>query len=440
MKSVESLSSVDYSIGIPVGKMMLAHFVWIVFIDEDWNVHPFGYTRKHLLLALSAELGKIGSMMLCVERPLSLVTLWRNREGVQEAMRGQRGLRQVAEHLYLTTPWMFLHERLAPMVPEVVQLNQMVLGRQVEHALHRLGKGEKKRIAWIFHPYQKDMIGVADEQLLVYECYDEYAALAALLSSARVATVQRICENENCILEQADIVLTTAQHLYETRKKRNDNTYLVQNGVAYDLFATALEPGLPLPRDVAGISCPRIGYAGAINGLLDFEIINSVARDRPDWNFLFLGPNNGNQEFQDRPDFLAAQQIPNIHFLGHRPYEQVPAYLKAFDACIMPYVANDGTIALYPLKLNEYLAAGRPVVCTDFVADMKEFSDVVRIVNTGDWQGFQRALEMAMQSDERRRERGLEIARANSWTERAKLIINIVARHMPTKFSRGYSS
>jgi len=403
---------------------MLADFVWIVFIDEHWDVSPSGFTRRHLLLALSAELGKVGSMMLCVERPVSPATL-SNREKVKEAIRGQRGLRQVADHLHLVTPWMFLHERLAPMVPGIVQLNQWVLRRQIERDLRRLRESDKQRIAWIFHPYQRDMIGVVDEQLLIFECYDEYAAL---VPSKRVAAKLRLYEDY--ILQQADIVLTTARRLCQTRKAKNENTYLVQNGVDYELFTTALDPLLPLPDDVSDIPRPRIGYVGAVNGLLDLEMIDSIARHRPDWSLLFVGPNNGDREFQKRPDFLSTQKRPNIHFLAHRAYEQIPAYLKAFDVCIMPYLVNDCTVSLYPLKLNEYLAAGKPVVCTDFVVDMKDFADVVRIVSAGDWQSFQEALVMAMEDDERRHVRGLEIAKANSWTERAKQIVNIVERHV----------
>ncbi len=404
---------------------MLSDFVWVVFIDEDWDVPPSGFTRKRLLLALSAELGKVGSLMLCVERPLSPATFWRNGDKIREAIGGRRGLRRVADHLYLTTPWMFLHERLAPLMPGMVQLNRWALRRQIERDLSSLGENHKRRIAWVFHPYQKDMIGVVSEQLSVFECYDEYAAL---IPSRRVAAKQYLYEDH--ILERTDIVLTTARHLYQTRREKNRNTYLVQNGVDYELFTTALDPLLPLPKDIADIPRPRIGYVGAVNGRLDFGMVDAIARHRPDWNFLFIGPNNGDRKLRRRPDFLSVQQRPNVHFLGHRPYARIPAYLKAFDVCVIPYLVNDCTVSLYPLKLNEYLAAGRPVVSTDFAVDLEDFSDIVWIVEAGDWQSFQQALAMAMQGDERRRLQGLEAARANSWAERAKQIVSIVERHL----------
>ncbi|MEW6684773.1 MAG: glycosyltransferase [Candidatus Edwardsbacteria bacterium] len=411
-------------------KSILSDYVLIVFIDEDWHCVPLGFTRKRFLLALSESFKNRGSVILCVQRPIDLVVApFKYRSKMVRYIGGQGNFQTMNSNMHLLTPWMAAHERIAVRSARVVQVNKQLLRKQIDNTLDKLGLGSKKRLAWLFHPYQKDMREVVGEELLVYECYDEYAALIPPPER------DRILKYENIVLSQADIVFTTAKKLYDARKSINPNTYLIQNGVDFELFAKAADSSLAVPPDVERIPAPRIGYAGAINGLLNFAMVNSIAQRHSEWHFVFLGPNNGNRAFQSSLAFREAQRRHNIHFLENKPYLSVPQYLKAFNVCIMPYLKNDCTSGLYPLKLNEYLAAGKPTVSTDFVTDLGELKDVIWITDTEE--EFEKALlEAVKDRNPERIARGQQVARQNSWHARAERVCEILTSEIERRFGR----
>lgn len=280
----------------------------------------------------------------------------------------------MAPNLFLFTPWMFLHERLAPLLPGMVGLNQQVLRRQINGCLRDIAFGTDKAVAWVFHPYQKDMISVVDADLLVYECYDEYMATAYVTSRQKSA----MCAYEDGILNRADVVFATARRLQETRKKKNPNTYLVPNGVDFELFSMEVDS----PQGIRHIPSPRIGYSGAINHNLDFDLLDHIALRHKDWSIVFIGPFSWNRLVEQPDSLRRLQQSANVFFLGTKPYHEMPRYLSALDVLIIPFVKNEAMHAVYPLKLNEYLAVGKPVVSTSFSPDLVEFSSVVTLADS----------------------------------------------------------
>ncbi len=165
-------------------------------------------------------------------------------------------------------------------------------------------------------------------------------------------------------------MLVTSAALLESKGRFNECTFLVPNAVDYEGFQAALRTAgadaLAGPlAELAAAPRPRIGYVGALNEKIDFDLLASVARRRPEWHFVLVGGLDltGNPH---KADGLAA--LPNVHWTGRVGVEQVPHAIAAMDVCLLPYEQNPWTAAIDSLKLYEYFACGRPVVATDVPA------------------------------------------------------------------------
>jgi hypothetical protein len=131
---------------------------------------------------------------------------------------------------------------------------------------------------------------------------------------------------------------------------------LITHGVDIDHFRKACLPETVVPADCAGITGPIIGFFGLLADWVDLEIVRALAIARPRWSFVLIG--------EVRTDIVRLKEFSNVHFLGRRPYQTLPAYCKAFDVAILPFVWNELTLAANPLKMREYLAAGLPLIST----------------------------------------------------------------------------
>jgi glycosyltransferase involved in cell wall biosynthesis len=129
-----------------------------------------------------------------------------------------------------------------------------------------------------------------------------------------------------------------------------------------------------VPNDIARLPHPVIGFLGSVMYWLDFDLLRALALARPDWSFAFVGP-------VGRLAAIDKIRLPNVHLLGRKPYEDVPAYVKGFDVCLNPYLMDETAKNCSPLKLYEYLASGRPVVSTD-MPEARKFQEVVGIGQT----------------------------------------------------------
>ncbi len=409
---------------------MFDNSVFIVFLGKDFDQPPVGFTRRQMLLALGQYVARQGGLVLCLDRPVCpAVTTATQPEKMAAWLRGKRGLRQLMPGMYLYTPWFLLHEQLAPAVPGVIAANRRALKAQVDRCLKAVGAESRKKISLVFHPFQKDMVGICREDLLVYEWYDEHAPVGdrtSLLNPAAGARKRIELYQEN-LVQTADVLIATCQDLYDRGKLVNPNTYLLQNGVDYERFVNAD----PSPPPDVEVRHPIIGFAGTAKQIVDYELVTACARLHPEWNFVFLGPEDTSRRFQSWRPFVEIKKQPNIRFWGLKPELEVPRYMKQFDVCLVPYVTNsDCTAAIYPLKINEYLALGKPVISTDYVKDFAEYRDVIYL-SKDDPQSFSEAIHAALtRPDPGRIERGRRIAWENSWDNRAKKFCDIVFSHL----------
>jgi teichuronic acid biosynthesis glycosyltransferase TuaH len=208
------------------------------------------------------------------------------------------------------------------------------------------------------------------------------------------------------LLQRADVVVANSAYLADYARETNPRSYDIGQGCGLDLYHADVRHFEP--TDLASVPHPRIGYTGYLTTVrLDLELLINLARQRPDWQLVLVGPEDS--------DFAqsALHQLPNVHFLGNKTPDRLPAYVQHFDACINPQLHNPTTAGNYPLKIDEYLAMGKPVVATH-TRTMDLFAEHVHLARTAaDWPDL--LAKALTQADSRQAARGVAFARSHTW-------------------------
>ena len=208
--------------------------------------------------------------------------------------------------------------------------------------------GIESPVLWLYTPMALPFIEGLEPSVVVYDCMDELS----LFRGAPPALVER----ERRLLELADLVFTGGQSLYEFKREQHPRVYPFPSSIDAAHFGQARQPQAE-PEDQAGIARPRLGYFGVIDERIDYDLLAALAANRPDWQIVLLGP-------VVKIDPATLPRRANIHYLGMKPYEELPRYLAGWDVALMPFARNEATRFISPTKTPEYLAGGRPVVST----------------------------------------------------------------------------
>ncbi|HRN51899.1 MAG TPA: glycosyltransferase [Gemmatimonadaceae bacterium] len=257
-------------------------------------------------------------------------------------------------------------------------------------------------------PPSVGVLGRLDELTSIYYVLDDFLNFPTY-------TASMLAPLERDLLDRVDAVVATAASLTETKRPRSGRTFHLPQGVNYDHFARQM----PEPEDLSQIPRPRIGLAGTLSTQCDLEILARLAVEFPDASLVIVGPVAfGDEELQ-------SLRRPNVHILGVRPYSGLPAYVQHFDVGIIPYVISGWTVAVDPLKLLEYLAAGLPVVTTA-IPEAAKYAGTVSVADSAD--KFVEAVRDALSRGRRDQAQGRAIAQANRWERRADSFLDIVSR------------
>jgi glycosyltransferase involved in cell wall biosynthesis len=271
-------------------------------------------------------------------------------------------------------------------------------------------------VLWLYDPCAMPLVGACGESFAVYDCVDDYAEQVNGDPRKRALVQAADCDAGTI----ARLVFATATPLFERHRRANDRTYLVRNVGDYEHFRLAADRSFAAP-DVAGLPRPVIGFAGNFLGeKVDIALLEAVARSRQDWTLLLVGP--GRADTQAAVERLVS--LPNVRWVGAKPYADVPRYVAAFDVALIPYRANDYTRSCFPLKTYEYLAAGKPVVASG----LPELEGMAPDVTVADGAGsFVAAVEAALGrlgATERRRR--MAVAARNTWETRAERLLGLI--------------
>ena len=231
-------------------------------------------------------------------------------------------------------------------------------------------------------------------------------------------------------IAKADLAVANSLYLTDYLRRYNPNSHYVGQGCDIRVFDAAID--YPMPDDLKSIPHPIIGYIGAISSLrLDKAVIRGIAESRPHYNIVMVGPED--------EDFIKSDlhSYPNIHFLGRKPLEELPRYSSRFDVCINPQLLNEVTIGNYPLKIDEYLAMGKPVVATRTRA-MELFGDsVFTAEKPADYPGL---LDKALAEDtSMAREKRIALAHTHTWENSVRELLLAIENTLPN-FSQKQTS
>jgi len=248
---------------------------------------------------------------------------------------------------------------------------------------------------------------------ILYDCDDEASGFSG------VRDIAGILQKEKDLATNSSIVIATSKALYQKISKLNSNCFYIPNGADVTHFLKATKPGEKIPG-MEHLRHPVIGYIGAIFDWFDAELVCRLAELHPEYSILLVGPLDYGRELDCGLEKF--KQHPNITLLGSRKYEVLPEYLSYMDVCLIPFKINKLTRASNPIKMYEYLAAGKPVVSTALPEICNNASEVVYIGK--DREDFIKKVERAVNEtkDKAMISRRIDYARDNSWEKRVKTI------------------
>lgn len=224
---------------------------------------------------------------------------------------------------------------------------------------------------------------------------------------------------EACAIHRADIVLATSVGLVKKLSQYEKEIYHIPNAADISIFQKTFE-NLEKPEEIKGIDKKIIGYTGNICHRINFELLKEIALIHHDKILLLVGPVN-NKQFYD----IGLHMMENVICTGAKPIHELPAYLKHMDCTIIPFKCNELTKSIYPLKLNEYLAAGKPVVSTSFSEDIRGFQNVAYLADNKE--AFLTHIDLAInENDKVKIEKRILEAKRNTWESRVNLFWKLI--------------
>lgn len=271
-------------------------------------------------------------------------------------------------------------EAIRPRVPDRWSPDEQnaALARLFDQMLRLTGIA--KPVLWLYTPMMWPVVQHVEASAVVFDCMDELSAFDFAPPA--------LLRHEAALMGAADMVTTGGWSLWEAKRGRHTNIHAFPSSVDKAHFGAA-RARLPQPEDQAGLPGPRLGFYGVIDERLDLDLIAALAAARPDWSIVMLGP-------VVKIDPARLPQAPNLHWLGSKRYDQLPAYLSGWDVALMPFAINEATRFISPTKTPEFLAAGCPVVSTPVRDVVRQYGDLQAVHIAADAASFVAACEAAL--------------------------------------------
>jgi UDP-galactopyranose mutase len=271
----------------------------------------------------------------------------------------------------------------------------------LQKLMRQLIRDYDDHIAWFYTPMALPLLQEMQPRVVVYDCIGQPASFKS--------APKQLLQRESALLKVADLVFTGGRSLHRSKRDRHPNLHCFPSSVDSAQFVQALDRtnSHPAHKDIPG---PRLGFYGVIDERFDAQLVEKLADAHPMWQIVLVGP-------VVRIDPATLPQRANIHYLGQQPYEALPQFLAGWDVCLLPFLLNDSTRFISPVKTLEYMAAELPIVSTP-VADVEQaYGDIVTIAD--DAESFVAACEAALlappEAHAQKVERMRKVLASTSW-------------------------
>jgi glycosyltransferase involved in cell wall biosynthesis len=396
-------------------------FCVIISLSSPWLNHP----RKYFFKAIAQTIRSYGGYILCLEPTvISIHTLFLYPERVLDWMKGKYGFRTEDDNVFVVPAKTVEHLLLSVRFKPLMWLNKKILRRQLQNALNKIDKGISDIIWMVHRPELHYLIGILNEKGVIYDCCDDYN-LTSKMNRLKVMGNQ---EREKILAKRSTFVIASAEGLCKRNLEYNPKSYLIENGFSKEIFSN----GYRQPRDenvLASLPRPIIGYIGRLRHWLDFELLDYVVANRPEWTFLFAG--EVSKDCRKRFSLLLRNH-KNIYSTCWIPYNDFPGYLRHFDIGIIPFNTNEFMQTANPNKLYDYMVAGLPVVSTNIGDLKKKYADFVKVADSKKEfiSHIESFLNMPASEKAKLKCRILKRAAGHSWEDSASVLYGLIKEHI----------
>ena len=377
-------------------KKVEPHLDVLVFSSTDWE--GIWGSRQQVMSRLSER----GFRILFVEQMAGLEHLLKYpRLFKRKRRRWREGIRQISKSLEIINPPPLLPGRYYSLT--INKINSNLIRSWIQKYL--LERKIINPILWLYKPEQFNLIGKFKEKLSIYHCIDEWKAG----TSGRKRRIIKTMEDE--LLTGVDITFVNSKEKYLRTSKLNKNVYRIPSGTDVNLFAQVLSADCKTHPVIQGIKRPRICYMGNINDRLNYHYLQKLVTNRRNYSLVLIGDTYPWRK--NEPHIKSLWRFPNVFFLGEFPFCELPSLLKGIDVCLIPFRSDERGFYRSPIKLYEYLSAGKPIV-SSHIAEAEEFSEYVYIANSPEEFVLKIDRAIAEDNDEKRLER-INISKIHSW-------------------------
>lgn len=271
-------------------------------------------------------------------------------------------------------------------------------------------------IFWYYTPMALAISDHFNPSLIVYDCMDELSAFKFAHQSLK--------DREKELLRKADIVFAGGYSLYEAKKNLHPEVHAFPSSIDAEHYYKARLYNAD-PQDQETIPHPRIGYFGVIDERMDLNLIEGIARRKPEWHIVMVGP-------VSKISRDSLPKLPNIHYLGMKSYDELPAYISGWDIAMLPFAHNEATRYISPTKTPEYLAAGKPVISTPIIDVLRQYGRNGLVNIAGTPEEFVRVASLELEISDREDWLGQvgEFLSHNSWDKTWQRMMYLVTRKL----------
>jgi glycosyltransferase involved in cell wall biosynthesis len=367
----------------------------VTLSTQDWRDL---WTRKQ---RFTQQFARQGNKVLYVESQYHWLTYFKKfRSQWRRLFLFTLGPRQIEPNLYICTPPLLLPG--FQIFPFLNIINNIIMAGYLRSNIHKLEMHSP--LLWLYSHYNSPLVKKLECKRALYECVDEFSGAKGLVNP-EIAK-----ELENSTLEAVDAAIVTAPGLKSSKTNHNRNIHIIPNAANVAHFGKALlNP--PEPDELHGMGRPRLTFIGGIAYWIDLNLIEHIAVERPSWQIVLVGPVYVN--------LRKLGTYPNIHILGKKVYNSLPAYLASSDLALNPYRLDAVAENCSPLKLYEYMASGLPVVSTN-MPEARHFPGIINVAISYDdfINQAERVLNWNSAEKDEHRKRALKEAQKHTWEKR----------------------